>query len=203
VLSTSIDPSATPSLCDAVAGNLVANCGFENGSYSSTIDGATNTDVPVDWTPNYGFNLEPGFNHVNSGNQHSGSYDLSIGNFDSQPLATLSQTISDVNGTSYSGSFWAYDGGANGDGNAYLQLSINGTALVTLDDTVANWTEYTFSFTGTGSDQLTIGAQTNPSEWYVDDVVVTGALPTPEPASLLLLGSGILSMTAVLRRKRA
>jgi hypothetical protein len=46
-------------------------------------------------------------------------------------------------------------------------------AVVILNDTVSGYTEFFFSsFTGTGSDTLTIEAQTNPSEWYVDDVVV-------------------------------
>jgi hypothetical protein len=32
-----------------------------------------------------------------------------------------------------------------------------------------------FSFVGTGSDTLTIQGNTNPGEWSVDDVSVTGA----------------------------
>jgi hypothetical protein len=185
-----------------LAGQLVVNGGFENGVYTSTISGNTDTQVPVGWTPNAAFDLEPGFNHVTTYNPYAGSYDLSIGNYDYQPVPTVSQTFSDVAGSTYSGSFYAYDGGANGDGNAYLDLWIDGNLLVALNDTAYPWAQYTFSFTGTGSDTLTIGADTNPSEWYVDNVSVTGATTvTPEPSNLLLLGTGLLGLAFVAFRK--
>ena len=45
--------------------------------------------------------------------------------------------------------------------------------MVALNDSApAAWTDYTFSFTGSGSDTLTLVGQTDPSEWYVDDVSV-------------------------------
>jgi PEP-CTERM motif-containing protein len=173
-----------------------------NGVYTSTIMGSTNTQVPVNWTPNYGFDLEPSFNHVATGNQNSGNYDLSIGNYDYEPIASLSQTLADVSGATYTASFWAYDGGANGDPNAFLAVLVNGTMIVSLDDTVATWTQSIFTFTGTGSDTLTVEAQTNPSEWYADDFVVTGPRSaTPEPGSLMLFGTGIMGLAGVLRRK--
>jgi hypothetical protein len=48
----------------AHADQLIVNGGFEGGVYSSTLGGNTNAEVPVDWTPNAGFDLNPGFNHV-------------------------------------------------------------------------------------------------------------------------------------------
>jgi hypothetical protein len=199
------------SICDAVAGNLVQNCGFESGTYTSTVGGNTNANVPVDWVANAAFNLETGFNQVRNV-PNSGTSNLSISNFDYQPLATLSQTFADVSGASYSGSFFAYDDGANGDANAFLQLQVNGASLVTLNDTVAAYQQFGFTFTGTGSDTLTIAAQTDPAEWYVDDVVVTGqtTAATPEPALgplLALLAAFLvvarLKMSGRLSRKAA
>ncbi len=41
--------SANPaSICDAAPGNFVQNCGFEMGTYTSTIGTSTNPGVPVD-----------------------------------------------------------------------------------------------------------------------------------------------------------
>jgi hypothetical protein len=196
------------------AGQLITNGDFSQGVYTSTITDntqnpstVTNNQVPVGWTPNYGFDSEPSFNHpeaitnpVPGGNPTA----LSISNYDYQPLATLSQTITDVNGATYIGSFWAFDGGANGDSNAFLSLAIDGTAKVTLDDTVASWTQYGFSFTGTGSNALTIAAQTNPSEWYVTDVSVTGQAVTavPEPSMAFLLIPAFMGIVGI-RRKLA
>jgi hypothetical protein len=61
--------------------------------------------------------------------------------------------------------------------------------VLALDDTSpARYTEYTFSFTGTSSDTLTLTGNTNPSSWVVDDVVVTGPLSAvPAP----LIGHGL------------
>jgi hypothetical protein len=208
-LSLMLPPAAYagPSACDAVAGNLVLNCGFEGGVYSSTIGGHTNNGVPNNWTPNAAFDLEPGFNFVTNGNPHTGSNDLSIGNYDAEPLAALSQPISDVAGAVYTASFWAY-AGAGGDPNAFLRISIDGTSE-TVFDSFNTWTQFTFFFTGNGSDTLTIEAQTNPSEWYVDDIVITGATAgVAEPSSILLLsinllGAAVLGLGLKLRKSVA
>ena len=189
------------SACDQVVGNLVQNCGFEGAAYTSTIGGNTDTQVPVNWVPNSAFDLEPSFNHVTTNPIHSGNNALSIGNFDDEPTPTISQTIADVAGATYTGSFWAYDGGANGDSGAFLQLQVNGVTKVALDDTVSTYNQYNFTFAGTGSDTIQIGAVTNPSEWYVDDVVVTGqAAATPEPSELEV-GVVFLLVVAILRAK--
>lgn len=187
----------------AHADQLIVNGGFEDGVYSSMLGGNTNAAVPVDWTPNAGFDLNQGFNHVTSANPHSGSNALSISNFDNQPLATLSQTFADVAGATYSVSFWGFDGGANGDANAYLSVSVNG-AGVQFNDTVSSYQQGTFTFVGTGSDTLVIAAQTNPSEWFVDDVSVTGSVSSvPESSNGVLLLAGMACIGATLRRQRA
>ena len=205
VLCTAV-PSFASTLC-AVSGNIVANCGFENGAYTSTIAGNTNTSVPVSWTPSSGYDLEPGFNHL-SGNANSGSSGVSIGNDDGQPVPTLSQTLTDVAGATYAGSLYV-DYGAPGTSDTlpFFNVSLDGTNVLSLNYLAPGvYTDYTFSFVGTGTDVLSFGGNTSPVEWYVDDItVIESAGPvvppppsgvTPEPSSLLLLltASGPLYM---------
>jgi hypothetical protein len=186
----------------AQAANLILNGGFEDGVYTSTIGGNTNTQVPVNWDSTAAFDLEPSFNHVSNFMPLSGSFDLSIGNFDFEPLATLTQTFSDVSGDSYTVNFWAFDGGAFGDAAAFLTVSV-GSQSVTFDDTTALYTLGTFTFLGTGSDTLTIAAQTNPSEWFVDDVSVVGtAIPEASTWSMTALGFAGLAFAGFRRTKR-
>ena len=172
---------AGSSICDAASANLVKNCGYETGDLTH-------------WTPNAAFQSEPGFNHTTTNPVNSGLWALSIGNFDTQPLASLSQTFSDVLGQTYIASFFAFDGGHGGDSNAFFEAAINGTQKVFLNDTVAAYTLFSFTFVGTGSDTITFSAQTDPSEWFLDDVVVRGSSATPEPSSLLLFGTSLLGL---------
>jgi hypothetical protein len=182
----------------ANAANLITNGDFSGGTYTSTVGGNTSNMDPNGWTPNAGFNLNPSFNHPAVVNSLSA---LSIGNFDYQQLATLSQTFSDLSGSSYTVNFSAFDGGANGDPIAYLQVSAGGQS-VTLNDTVAApFQPYNFTFTGTGSDTLSISAQTNPSEWYVTNVsVAVAAVPEPETYAMLLAGLGLIGFIAYRRK---
>jgi hypothetical protein len=188
----------------AQAANIILNGGFEDGVYTSMIGGNTNTGVPNDWDSTAAFDLEAGFNRVIEADAHSGSFALQIGNFDDQPTATLTQTFSDVPGDTYTASFWAFDGGANGDSAAFLTVSV-GSASETFNDTVATYTEGTFTFVGTGSDTISIAAQTNPSEWVVDDVSVTGTAAIPEASTwaMMLLGFAGLGFLGYRRNRKA
>lgn len=111
------------------------------------------------------------------------------------------------NVTFYAHAGYAYDD-KSADPNAFLTASIDSDSppgqTLTESGSTTSWAPYTFSFTGTGSDTLTFAAQTNPSEWYVDDVIVLGQSspsPIPESASFLLMGTGLLGIAGILRRK--
>lgn len=200
--------------CYTTSGNIVANCGFENGEYTSNIGGDVNALVPVSWTPNQAFDSEPSFNDVRppgGGNQpvYQGSHALSIGNFDNQTAPVLSQTLTDTNGVTYNGSIWVdYGGAGGGDSGAFFSVLIGGVQVVSLNYTApgnptapygTGYTEYTFNFMGTGSDVLALTGNTDPSEWFVDDITINAA--TPEPT--LLFPSGILcaALWYLLRRR--
>jgi hypothetical protein len=184
-------PAFAADYCSGVAGNIVANCGFENGVYTSTV-GGSNPNTPVSWTGSAGWAFNTGWDTVTT-YSYSGTYAVSIGNDNGDPLPTLSQTLTDVSGASYSGSlFVSYGGAGTSDPTPFFNVTIDGTDVLSLTPAAPlAWTEYTFSFTGTGSDTLSFGGNTNPSEWYVDSFVVTPtvASTTPEPSSLLLLGT--------------
>jgi hypothetical protein len=188
------------------ADQVIFNGGFEDGTYTASVTDNTQTPptvtssvVPIGWTPNYAFAANPSANTVESTTVHSGSSALAIGNPDGALTAGLSQSFTDVAGENYIGTVWALDGGAS-DPSSYLSMTINGSVLIALNQFDSTWTEYTFLFTGTGSDYLDIQAQTSSSEWFVDDLSASEI--TPEPSSLLLLGSGLAALAVLIRRAR-
>ena len=169
---------------EAQATNLLNNGDFEGGTYTSN----GNAGVPNDWTSNAAFDSEPSFNNVNAAFHQSGANSLSIGNFDYEPLASLSQSFTDVAGASYSVTFWAFDGGANGDGSAFLQVSAGANSVTLNDAHPFPFEKFSFGFTGTGSDTLMISATTDPSEWFVDNVSVSSGVPELSTWAMLVLG---------------
>jgi hypothetical protein len=190
---------ATASICDAVSGNLVTNCGFE-------ADGSA-VRVPTGWTQNAGYDLEPSFNHVTGGPVNSGTFALSIGNFSNKTAPTLSQGLTDIAGHSYSGTYFLqYGGFGTTDPTPFFDIEINGTIVSAFNGQNGPqlYTQESFSFVGGGSDTLTITGNTNPSEWFVDDIAVVdaGVASVPEPASLALFGIGLAGLGVIRRRRK-
>jgi hypothetical protein len=176
------------SMATANAATIV-NGNFEGGISSTTPGGST---VPVGWTANQSWG-ETGFNGVVPGQGVNGSAALSIGNDDNQfpQPATLSQTFADTAGTVYQVDFF-WKAGGSGDPNAFLTLAVGGSSVTLLEGaTQTSFAEDSFTFTGTGSDTLSISGQTTPSEWFVDDVslsAVTSAVPEPSIWAMMILG---------------
>jgi len=115
---------------------------------------------------------------------------------------TLSQTVTDVAGAQYTISFWFASVGDNpSDFSAYWDK----TTLLSLTNpnTGSAWTEYTYTVTGTGSDNLTFAFRDDPAFMALDNVSVTenSGQSVPEPSSLLMLGTGVLGLGGVVRRK--
>jgi hypothetical protein len=175
-------PARAGSLCDAVAGNLVTNCGFETGGLDGwSLTGDTSfTGVNV-------FNVEV----------HSGSYALNFGSVEGPSY--LEQDIATVAGGTYQLGFWlANDGGTPSS----FAVSWNGTTLYSENNAGGyDYTEFTFSnLAATGaSTPLLFEVFQQPNWYHLDDVQVTSGA-TPEPASFLLISPALLGF-AVLRRK--
>ena len=167
------------------AQNLLTNGSFETDSFSG-------------WTT--GGNFE--FTSVTSGPFESytgaqdGSFYVTMGPVGSD--GTLSQTFSTVAGQSYSFSFWFASVGDNpSDFSAYW----DGTPVLSLTNpnTGSNWTNYSFTETGTGSDTVSFAFRDDPAYLALDNVQVQATVP--EPSSFLLLGTGVLGLGGFVRRK--
>ena len=171
------------------AQNLIQNGSFETSDFTG-------------WTT--GGNFE--FTQVVSGafydytGAEDGTYYMTGGPVGSD--GTLSQTFADHAGAQYAVSFWF---AAVGDNPSDFSASWDGTPLLSLanPNTGGIWTQYTYQVTGTGSDTLSFAFRDDPAYIALDNVSVTenSGQSVPEPSSLLMLGTGVLGLGGVVRRK--
>jgi hypothetical protein len=179
-----VSPAWSQSICDAVAGNLVSNCGFETGDFT-------------DWTQggNTGATL------VSTGYAHSGNFGAQLGPVGSD--GTLTQMVGD-NSTIYDVSFWLEMNGTPANDFTVFWNGVDvGPDLVDVNAfPYVQFSGVLVGNAGVGSNSLEFVFRQDPSYWGLDDIVVTNAgNATPEPASLLLFGSGIVGLAGTMRRK--
>jgi hypothetical protein len=179
-----VPPPPTPgpdpaSICDAVAGNIVTNCGFEASATVATGWTLSDTvDTFVDTVPN------------------SGVQSLAMGTVGAD--GTVSQLLNTVAGNGYNISFYlASDGGTPSDFSAMF----GATTLVSLTNTAAGaYTLYSFhEFATSASTLLNFNERNDPGFWELDDVSVVS---TPEPGSLGLLSCGLVGLLGWVKKTR-
>jgi len=187
--------------CTTVASNLVANCGFEDGDHSDATIFPSWVVIPA---------ADSGTNLLVAGSPHSGTWAANFGAYIGDD-DTITQTLpGTVNGQTYQFSFWV-QGDSLGDGSHNdLSASWNGTQLISIVNNFSSgYVEETFSVLATGNDTISFsGADLSTSETggylQLDDVCVAisgCASSVPEPATLVLLGAGILGLGVVRRRR--
>jgi hypothetical protein len=216
-------------LASAARADLVTNGSFETGTNPPTGDGDTQaigTSNITGWTvvANDGTTVDNGKNvlWINNGSYGLstpfGTYFLDLtGTTDSTPYDGVTQSIATVSGQQY---VLTFDLGVSTNGGPFsgtisVDADINSsptlftdngtTGTLTSDNTL--WTDESLTFTATStSTAIAIIGETDTAGEFIglDNVSVNLAPPSvPEPASMALLGAGLLGLGVVRRRRNA
>ena len=182
--------------CNGVVFNLVANCGFETGDFTSWT--LTGNDVPMELGNLYGVE---GTDPLDGIAPHGGFDQAYFGDLVSN-ATTLAQTVEQTKpGDTYSISFFlAQDTAPGADGTNTLNVLFDDVLLAHLTEIpVEGYTQYSYTGLASGtSTVLALRLGNSLGEFLLDDVEVVdmgvAVTTTPEPATgLLLVASGLMA----------
>jgi hypothetical protein len=194
---TTFSVAHAASVCDAISGNLVANCGFESDPGGTTL--------PTGWT------LTDGpFGFTNGASAHSGTWGYFLNQGRLPDPLVLSQSIATTFGHLYEVSFWATTG-FDSFGRDSLDVTFGGVPIYSQVSTPLSSNDFVgHSFillAVLASTDLVFSARSHSVGISLDDISVTDvtAAVTPIPATLPLFASGVgaLGFAAWRRRQKA
>jgi hypothetical protein len=167
----------------AHAANLLVNGSFETGDFT----GWNTANLNATGVVGSGFDGWP----AEDGNDF-----VAMGNVGSD--GEIAQTFADTAGQSLTVSFYqGSDGATPNDFSAYFD-GVLLTSQVNAPDQRPNYTFYSFTVTGTGSDTIAFFERNDPAYGALDNVSVTG-VPEPAAWAMMLVGFGLAG--AALRRR--
>jgi hypothetical protein len=193
-------PQSKADICGTTPGNLVANCGFETGDFTSwTLAG---NDVPGQGGVLYGVEGTDPIDGIapNSGSNQAFFADL-VSN-----ATTLSQSITTVPTDQYTVSFYlAQDTTPSAGYSNAFSASFGGDTLVSLSAMpVQGYTEYSYTVDATSaSSVLSLTFGNGLGEFLVDDISVVNDTPvatTPEPPAWTLMLVGLMGSAFLWKR---
>ncbi len=189
VLAAGLQSAAKAADCGLVTNNVVANCGFETGDFTSWT--LTGNDVPGQLGTLYGVEGTDPFPLPDGTAPDSGSFQAFFSDLNADPT-TLSETLATSAGTQYMISFYlAQQLVGPGTVNNSLKVNFGSTSIENLTNvSVEGYTLYSGVATATSSSTvLSFQLGNDIGEFLLDDVAVA----TPEPASWFLVLMGVIA----------